>query len=220
MDRREKNIGTLPTNYKRTRGAGVFGLLALLLCALLLSGCGAGADPTTKEDGPKAHKVGEWITLSRTAAADGEEHKVRLRVTAIERDPAKAKERIEAFNSSAAGSMIDTGSAGDGLSFCVASYEVEYPEEYPAEDFGITDPALPFSVTGTDGGPLVRDDTQYEGLSSTVEMGPPSQGYDFYPGQTYEGEIAFLMIENDTGYLLCCAPEVDGKPRPVYIKGE
>jgi len=193
-------------------------MFLLVLSAVLIFGlaaCGQKQEQSEKD----AYKTGTWIKTMKKAEADGHMHEIRYRITSIDRNEKDVKKKISEYNLSASGNIIEDLSEKD-LEYAVAEYEVKFPGDFPQSDFGITDVTLDFTVTGLDGKNLKADGKVYENLDKTWEIGQIPQGYDFSAGDTYKGEIVFVMVKGCSDYLLRESYEKDGKTVYTYVRGK
>lgn len=182
-------------------------ILIILAAAFVFCACSDGAEENGsggagEESALDALPCGEWIEIEKKAEADGEYHKVKIRILDIAQDD-EALDLIDDYNLSGVSETVDTSAANDDTVFAVARYEVKFGKKFPVEEYGITDVSVPIKIVGEDGGDeIVFKGTTYSGLTKTKEIGSLPQGYDFDAGDTYEGEAAFLIPKGCDTYLL------------------
>lgn len=152
-----------------------------------------------------SEETGKWLKIKKKAEADGKKHDAEFRVKSIVTDEKKVKKEIDAFNVSGTNERIDLDIGNEDLQYCVANYEVKFPDGFPDQDFGLTDVTVDFTITAPDGSDEIRKDgTVYPNLADTKQIGSIPQGYDFYSGQTYKGKIVYAMVKGCKEYRLKC----------------
>ena len=199
---------------KRKEKKLAFVLALVLAAALSLSACGGEAPessaPSSSEKKEEAkevgsEKTGKWLKIKKKAEADGKKHEVEFRVKSIVTDEKKVKKEIDAYNVSGTSERVDLDIGNENLQYCVANYEVKFPDSFPDQDFGLTDVTVDFKITAPDGSEEIRKDgTVYPNLTDTKQIGSIPQGYDFYSGQTYKGKIVYAMVKDCKDYRLKC----------------
>ncbi len=188
-------------------------MVFILVVAFSFGACGGEAPESSgqgsagnKEEGAKevpSEKTGKWLKIKKKAEADGKKHDVEFRVKSIITDEKKVKKEIDAFNVSGTNERIDLDIGNENLQYCVANYEVKFPDSFPDQDFGLTDVTVDFKITAPDGSEEIRNDgTVYPNLTDTKQIGSIPQGYDFYSGQTYKGKIVYAMVKGCKEYRL------------------
>lgn len=190
-------------------------LLVLTLALLGLSACGGGKTP--EKEKVSAVKCGDWADTKVVAEADGEPHDVTMRITGFVKDPEKVKAAVEEYNLSGTGQTISLPEDAEDAVWVLADYEIRFPGDFPQMEYGIYGMPDTFRIVNEAGEEeFVIDDTVYSGLGQVWQIGAQPQGYDLYPGDTYEGTMLYLMIRDYDGYCVCYEyPE--GK---TYFKGE
>ena len=191
--------------------------LLLLIAAVfvIMTSCGSGNpdsqnSPSQNEDAGKketkevkSEKPGTWLKTQKKAQADGKKHDITFRVTKIATDEKTVKKEIDAYNVSGTNETIDQDIGSDNLGYCVAYYEVKFPDSYPDQDYGLTNVTMDFTIVAPDGSEEIRHEgTVYPNLTDTIQIGSIPQGYDFYAGQTYKGKIVYAMAKGCTDYRL------------------
>jgi hypothetical protein len=216
MKRKNLNQKNMKRNrWKRSWDAPI--MAAILLVAIAFTGC-----QTTEPDPAQLKSsvpVGTWIDSQKVAEKDGKTHPITYRIDSISRDGDEVAAAIEAYNLSGAGSMIGKLD-NDNLEFCLVNYSVKFPKDFPQSGFGITDVAIPFDIVPAAGDKIQVGDVIYQNLGETWEIGDLPQGYDFHAGDTYHGQIVFIMVKGYTEYLIHEIKESADEADHVYIKGE
>jgi hypothetical protein len=151
--------------------------------------------------------VGEWIESIRTAyAADGTSPKTTFyyRITGINRDEPAVIAAIEQYNESRSFFKIGLDSIADypELGWCMLTYEVYFPADYPQPSYGISSPDIRLGIDGMDGGVLRYNGRSYIGLSVTdISESPDSR--EVQPGDLWQGGVAvFVMVKDFDEYLI------------------
>lgn len=189
--------------------------IIILVFAILAAGC----QQQTEKVQPKPNvAVGTLIDSLKIAEKDGALHPMQYRIDAIVRDQEAVTAAISQYNLSGTGNLI--GELTDNnLEFCMAEYSAIYPTDFPHSAFGITDVAIPFEIVSMTGGTIQVDNTIYQNLGSTWEIGDLPQGYDFQAGDTYQGRIIFIMVKGYSDYLIHEIKTDTVEAEEVYIKG-
>lgn len=178
-------------------------LTALLLVLFVATACGgeettAGAERKRIEGIP----IGQTQESAKLSEEDGKPYPVEITFKSVERDATKVQEAIEKYNVSAAGHMIPALD-DDKCAYAIAYYEVKYPESFVDTEYGILDVAPEFSIVSATGETdITAENISYKGLDQTWELGYQPKGYDFYPGDTYEGVLVFIMVEGYNDFLI------------------
>ncbi len=198
-------------------------LVSVMAVMLLfwITGCG---DMITKSEVPEEQvayeEVGQEISTWKIAEADGSKQTVSYKITQIHRDPEYVEKAIEEYNFSGVGNPIGA-LKNDNLQYCIADYQVIYPEGFPTGEYGVTNTPITFKVVGLDGKETIKaDGINYKSLNDTIEIGDVPMGFDFFPPETYQGSFVFLMVKEYDEYLFTeVYPEgVEGEPR--YVRGQ
>lgn len=183
--------------------------ISLLLIAVMtiLGGCGSSQEgeeqQAEKENYVKWKDVGTWQKTKKKAKADKKKHMVKFKITKVISNEKKALKKINDFNNSGQGNMIETQLDNDDLQYVVAEYSVKFPGSFPDSEYGIMNVAIPFKITALDGSSELKvGNTVYKNLSKTQEIGDLPVGWDFYSGQTYKGKIAYVIPKGFTDYCI------------------
>jgi len=204
-----------PPSFK-TLGLAIVFIMTTVMFGVLATGC-----QQTEQIEPKPSvAVGTWIDSQKIAEKDNKPHAMKYRIDSIIRDQEIVSAAITEYNLSGAGNLIGQ-LQNDKLEFCMAKYSASYPKNFPREVYGITDVAMPFEIVSITGGTTIQvEDTIYENLSTTWEIGEQPQGYDFHAGETYHGKIVFIMVKGYSDYLIHEIKVDSTEEEQVYIKGE
>lgn len=194
-------------------------LIVVVMTIVLFGVLGTGCQQTEQVQPKPSVAVGTWIDSQKIAEKDNALHPIRYRIDSITRDQAIVSAAINAYNLSGTGNLIGD-LPSDKLEFCMAEYSAIYPKDFPHSVFGITDVAIPFEIVSLTGGTIQVENTIYQNLSTTWEIGDLPQGYDFHAGDTYQGRIIFIMVKGYSDYLIHEIKTDADNSEDVYIKGE
>ena len=182
--------------------APLVAIVGLLLC-FCVTACGGGEEPAEQVD-TVAFRT--WQETSMISDTDGKAYPVRIRITGTTRDQAKIRKAIDDYNLSAYGDVIvaeDEEALGD-LEYVITSYEVEFPADFPEEEYGIVDVVPDFSVVNREGVSSFKSGrTEYTELGQVKEIEAPQTEYDFWAGDTYKGRTLYLMVKEEEDCVLC-----------------
>lgn len=178
----------------------------------------AGCQQTEQIPVKPSIEVGTWVDSHKIAEKDGIPHPMQYRIDSITRDQEVVASAISEYNLSGTGNVIGQ-IQNDNLEFCMAEYSATFPADFPQSVFGITDVAIPFEIVSMTGGTIQVDNTIYQNLATTWEIGDLPQGYDFHSGDTYQGRIIFIMVKGYSEYLIHEIKTDAGETGEAYIKG-
>jgi hypothetical protein len=188
--------------------------IVILMFAILFAGC----QQTEQIPAKPSIDIGIWIESQKVAEKDGMPHPMQYRIDTIVRDQEVVTAAISEYNLSGTGNVIGQ-LQNDNLEFCMAEYSASYPADFPQSAFGITDVAIPFEIVSMSGGAIQVDNTIYQNLATTWEIGDLPQGYDFHAGDIYQGRIIFIMVKGYNEYLIHEIKTDTSEAGEVYIKG-
>jgi hypothetical protein len=212
---RKQSISGKQTSKSRRSRFLIVVVMTIALFGILATGC----QQTEKIQPKPSVAVGTWIDSQKIAEKDNALHPIQYRIDSITRDQAVVSAAINAYNLSGTGNLIGD-LPSDKLEFCMAEYSAIYPKDFPHSVFGITDVAIPFEIVSLTGGTIQVDNTIYQNLGTTWEIGDLPQGYDFHAGDTYQGRIIFIMVKGYSDYLIHEIKTDADSSEDVYIKGE
>lgn len=190
-------------------------MVGIILFVALATGC----EQKTPEHPKPSVTVGTWIQSEKVAEKDNQAHPMKYRIDAIIRDQKIVMDAIDEYNLSGTGNIIGKLESKE-LEFCMAKYSAVYPKDFPHSVFGITDVTIPFEIVSLTGGVIQVEKTVYKNLTSTWEIGNTPQGYDFHAGDTYHGQVIFIMVKGYGDYLIHEMKENQEDESQTYIKGE
>lgn len=91
-------------------------------------------------------KIGEWVATKKPSSVDNQFHTVYYRITDVVRDEAEVMAAVEA-----SGSTFEPDPLDEHLEYCMLTYEVYFPSDFPQEEAGIMDTGLSFYVENPNG---------------------------------------------------------------------
>lgn len=150
-------------------------------------------------------KLGEWVEVYRYNATTSNYDAVYVRVTNIERDKDKVEAAKDAYLEKHSSVTFEKPDNVDGLEWCYVEYDVYFPTEWEAPDYGISSTDLRLNICNRDGKSRFGD---VIGLSTTWEIGDVSND-KVYPGDTYHGKALFLMLSDYDDFLATYHTYVD-----------
>lgn len=165
-------------------------------------------------------KVGEWMQTLRYSTVDGAYHIAYFRIKEIVRDKDKVQKVIDEYNDMDHNTYFDDIEDKD-LEYCLIKYELYFPEDFPAENYGINSANIDFSITTTNGNDIVVGDKKYTNLNCVYDVSKPPEANTLNPGQTYkDGRAIFCMVKDFKDYLLKSYYLNGGQLVYSYIKGK
>ncbi|MDL2236486.1 hypothetical protein LJC56_01435 [Christensenellaceae bacterium OttesenSCG-928-K19] len=145
-------------------------------------------------------KIGEWVETKRYSTESGNYHTVFYRILNIERGDA-ALSAVQRYNDEGHVTYFEEIEDSD-LEYCLLTYEVYFPEEFPAGDLGITMATIELGATNPAGGGITANGRTYIGLGATHDISPNLEAKDLYPGDTWVGEAIFAMAKDYSDYVI------------------
>ncbi|HIY55447.1 MAG TPA: hypothetical protein H9971_04665 [Candidatus Dorea merdavium] len=163
-------------------------------------------------------KLGDWVETKRYSAEDSQYHTVYYRITDIVRG---AQDEVDAYNASDSFVKLENLD-NDELEYCMLTYEVYFPEDFPQADYGITSVDMDFGIENPDGGGIEKDGVAYIGLSSVWDISEAPEINEFYAGDTFtEGKAIFAMVKDVSGYVVESSyPDENDEMVYSYVEGK
>jgi len=144
--------------------------------------------------------IGEWVESKRYSPEDSAYHTIYYRITNI--DPGEpAQAAVDKYNSEDHVTVFEE-IQDDDLEYCLLTYEVFFPEDYPAADYGITSADINFSARSPEGGAISVDGVTYIGLGQAYEVSPSIDIDTLFPGDTWTGQAVFAMVKDFNDYII------------------
>lgn len=134
-------------------------------------------------------KLGQWIKSTRYSAASGEYETIYWRVIGTTFD---CQEDIDRYNSE--DHLVEfTELENDDLSYCKVSYQVYFPENFSAHEWGISSSDLSLRAVSLDRGGFEWKGVTYLGLGSCQDI---TEEQEVMPGDVVNCESIFVMIND------------------------
>lgn len=189
------------------------GIICVLLMLFGLIGCSINEEKSQL----KTAKLGEWLTIDKNMETRKGSRKIKIQVTKIERNQAAVKKIIDRYNLTTPQKRVSLVKESDKVEYCIGFYKAKYPKDFPAKEYGLVHVNVDFSICDNEGNSTIKvDNTRYQGLQKTEEVGKLPEGYDFYPGSTYNGMFVFKMVKGFRGYLIKVKVAGGKKKPPKY----
>ncbi len=161
----------------------------------------------TSEEDPAP--FGTWVKTAIYATQDSTYHTVYVRVAKVTTQSADAEYVASALEASNAYSdesdqintdEMDVPSDGE---LVVMDYEVYVPADFPAPNYGMTEPKLYISMQNVGGGgfPSLDGENVYLGMGTSENMTVRESGEIYMPGNTYGERCIYTMVQGYTDYL-------------------
>jgi DNA-binding LytR/AlgR family response regulator len=146
-------------------------------------------------------KVGEWVETKRYNTLVKEDRTIYFRITDILYGES-AQTEIDAYNENSRRQYTELDDPD--LGYYVIVYDVYFPEDYPAETYGITSTDITFYAKNPDGGGIKFNGRSYIGLGSSNNISESLDINVLYPGGTWTGKSLFTMVKNFSDYEIEC----------------
>lgn len=156
----------------------------------------------TSVDNPA--KLGEWVEAYRYNATTSKYDIVYVRITGVERNQDKVEAAKDEYLDKHSYVTFDKPEISD-LEWCYAEYDVYFPTDWEAPDYGISSTDFKLGICNNDGKNKIKD---VIGLSTTWEIGDTSDD-KIFPGDTYHGKALFLMFSDYNDFLVTSNTYVD-----------
>ena len=152
------------------------------------------AQETTAE---KPAQVGEWVETMQYSTVDSVDHPAYYRIVGVERGAA-AQAAVDQYNSEDHFSYFGELEDPD-LEYCLLTYEVYYPEDFPAQEWGVTGPSISLGAKSPDGGGIKYNGRAYIGLGMGYDV--TDSEVEVFPGEIFEGKAVFAMVKDFKDYV-------------------
>lgn len=162
--------------------------------------------------------MGQWAEMAIYATEDSAYHTVYVRMTDVTtqtEDGAKIQEMVDLHNSvSYDFQQIDLSQTElpSDVELCVVEYEIAIPVDFPAPEYGISDPSLMISESNIGGGGIPSADgtSTYIGMGSNNEDLAMEEDPVFEPGNVYSFRNLFTMVKGYEDYVFQITSYPDG----------
>lgn len=163
-------------------------------------------------------KIGDWIETKAYSAVDGKDHTLYYRITDVVTG-AEVDDAIAKYSEDGVWQINEL--EDDKLEYRLVKYDIYYPTDFPANDWGITLDNISFMITdeGNDG--IEYDGMIYIGFDCT-DINDSFLDYEINPGDTFtEGKALMVMIKDFDNYLFSHSLyDDDGNETIEYIQGK
>ena len=138
-------------------------------------------------------KLGDWHRTTRYSPTSGDYEECYYRVIEIQRGDTAAK-FVDDYNNSDKYSYFEK-IEDDDLEYCVIKYEMYFPEDFPAESWGISTADIDFDIKPVDSeySSFVVDGVSYIGLGYVYDASEYIDNGELMPGDTWTGYGVFGM---------------------------
>lgn len=144
-------------------------------------------------------KIGEWVATKKPSSVDNQFHTVYYRITDVVRDEAEVMAAVEA-----SGSTFEPDPLDEHLEYCMLTYEVYFPSDFPQEEAGIMDTGLSFYVENPNGfNYFEADEGSYQFYSgSATDISEWPDVFELNAGEIFtEGKAVFAMVKDGSDYI-------------------
>lgn len=142
-------------------------------------------------------KIGEWIKSTRYSSASQEYEVIYWRVIETTFDCQDDIERYNGENHIYEFAPLEN----DDLAYCKVVYQVYFPEEFSAKEWGISSPTISLYAKNPDGGGIEYKGVAYIGLGQARDITAESEE-DLMPGDVFTGEAIYVMVNDpDINYV-------------------
>ena len=134
-------------------------------------------------------KLGEWIKSTRYSAASQEYETIYWRVIGTTYD---CQEDIDRYNGE--NHLYEfTKLENEDLAYCKVTYQVYFPAEFSAKEWGISSANLSLYAENPNGGGIEWKGMAYIGLGSCHDI---TVDQEIMPGDVFTGEAIYVMIND------------------------
>lgn len=166
------------------------------------------ARASTSKDNPA--KLGEWVKSAKYNPTSGKQEPIYWRVI---NTSSNCQGKIEEYNAGDNFYKFEPLENED-LGYCIVTYQVYFPEEYPAAEWGISSPDIMLTARNPEGGGINFKGVSYIGLGSCKDI---SKDTIAFPGKVFTGESVYAMINDPSvNYVFEYSHNVDGDDGIVY----
>lgn len=148
----------------------------------------------TATDALEPAEVGQWIESTTYSATTHQYETIYWRVVEVTSD---CQADIDRYNGE---DHIYTFEPleNEDLAYRIVIYEVYFPEDYPAQEWGISSPELSLWPKNPNGGGITYKGVTYIGLGGSYEV---AEDQEIFPGDVYTGKALYVMIDDDVDYV-------------------
>ena len=139
--------------------------------------------------------LGQWIQSTAHSYDSDQEETVYWRIVDITSD---CQEDIDRYHGEKNHFYVFDPLEDEDLAYRIATYEVYYPEDFPAGDRGIFSPDITLHARNPKGGGIKYKGVSYIGLGSCYEI---AEKQEIFAGDVYVGKVLYVMINDDVEYV-------------------
>ena len=139
------------------------------------------------------------MATKKPSSVDNQFHTVYYRITDVVRDEAEVMAAVEA-----SGSTFEPDPMDEHLEYCMLTYEVYFPSDFPQEEAGIMDTGLSFYVENPNGfNYFEADEGSYQFYSgSATDISEWPDVFELNAGEIFtEGKAVFAMVKDGSDYI-------------------
>ena len=177
---------------------------------------GAASDNVQYTDPLSPAPLGEWIKVATFNPVSNEQEVIYWRVVSVSED---AQASVDAYNNGDNFWILEQPEE-DFIKYYEMEYEIQYPEEYSQDDFGITVSDLMLDAEKPDGRGFEKDGTTYLGVGECTDVTKDTIGESEEnprPGDTIRRRVVFTMMDGYTDYVFSYTYEdTDGERKTSY----
>lgn len=152
------------------------------------------SNAVTETDALAPAALGQWIKSGKYSTASGQDETVYWRIVEVTTD---CQADIDRYNGEDHLYIFEPLEQEE-LAYHIAIYEVYFPEDFPAAEWGISSPYISISAKNPNGGGIEYKGFSYIGLGSSYNI---AEDQDIFPGDVYTGKALFAMIDDDVEYV-------------------
>ena len=136
-------------------------------------------------------QVGEWIKSTKYSPASGKYETIYWRVIETTFDCQDDIDRYNGENHIYEFTPVEN----EYLAYCKVVYQVYFPKEFPAKEWGISACDISLCAKSPKGGGIEYKGVAYIGLGQTMDITKESES-SVIPGDVFTGESIFVMVND------------------------
>lgn len=156
-------------------------------------------------------KLNEWIKIKMYNPVSDNDDECYVRITGVV-SGAAVDQAIAEYEVSHTYLTINELEYDD-LEYMYYTYDVYFPNEWEARDYGISSPDADSSITNTEGSSRIGNYI----LGSAWEITPDEDDQEVHPGGMYHGKKLYAMVKGNTSYYVEFRTYIDGTKYTWYI---
>ena len=139
--------------------------------------------------------LGQWIQSTAHSYDSEQEETIYWRIVDITSD---CQEDIDRYHGEKNHFYVFEPLENEDFAYRIATYEVYYPEDFPAGDKKIFSPYITLHARSPKGGGIKYKGVAYIGLGSCYEI---AEKQEVFAGDVYVGKVLYVMINDDVEYV-------------------